>query len=99
MYILICIDLTLYLLVAIVLYFDLITVLIVTVRVMDHFRALGCVVTKTAVKRKLEDADDVDSGAASASSSSLALQPTASCTAVLKIPLNFPNPRKGKRRN
>jgi hypothetical protein len=60
---------------------------------MDHFRALGCVVTKTAVKRKLEDVDDVDSGAPSS------MQATSSCTAVLKIPLNFPNPRKGKRRN
>ncbi len=58
---------------------------------MDHFRALGCVVTKTAVKRKLDDVD-VDSGAAS-------MQATSSCTAVLKIPLNFPIPRKGKRRN
>ena len=69
--------------------------MIVIGRVMDHFRALGCVITKTAVKRKLEDVDDLDSGTASASSS-LA---TSSCTAVLKIPLNFPNPRKGKRRN
>ena len=64
-------------------------------RVMDHFRALGCVVTKTAVKRKHEDDDDDLEAAASSNSS----QPTSSCTAVLKIPLNFPNPKRGKRRN
>ena len=66
---------------------------VVVCRVMDHFRALGCVVTKTAVKRKLED-DDIDQAMASSSS-----RPTSSCTAVLKIPLNFPNPKQGKRRN
>ena len=70
---------------------------IVVFRVMDHFRALGCVVTKTAVKRKLEDVD-IDPAAASSSSSSSS-RPISSCTAVLKIPLNFPNPKRGKRRN
>ena len=48
---------------------------------MDHFRALGCGVTRAAVKRK-------------ADSSSLTALPF---SATLKIPLNFPKPKKGRK--
>ncbi len=56
--------------------------------VMDHFRALGCSVSKKAIKRKSseEDDDELD-------------EPKAinTCTAMLKIPLNFPKPRGQKK--
>lgn len=49
----------------------------------DHYRALGCTVSKLGTKRKSEDADGE--------------QPVSSFTATLKIPLNFPKPRKAKK--
>lgn len=54
-----------------------------TSKVMDHFRALGCSVTKSAVKRKAGD-DGIPL--------------PSSCTANLKIPLSFPKLKKGPRK-
>lgn len=58
-------------------------------RVMDFYKALGCTVSKMAVKRKALQSDDEDE-------LSTPTQSTSSCTAVLKIPLNFPKPRTNK---
>lgn len=54
---------------------------------MDHYRALGCTVSKKAIKRKTPDEADLLTTP----------QATSSCTAVLKIPLNFPKPKKGRK--
>lgn len=54
-------------------------------RVMDHFRALGCSVSKKARKRKSEEMEDSE------------LQVVNSCIAILKIPLNFPKPKSQKK--
>ena len=49
-------------------------------RVVNHFRALGCSVSKLAVKRRADEE-----------------APPPSHVATLKIPLNFPKARKGRK--
>ena len=53
------------------------------VRVVDFYRALGCSVAKTTVKRQL--GEDHTPG-------------PAHHTATLKIPLNFPKPKKSHKK-
>ncbi len=53
---------------------------------MDHFKALGCAVSKRATKRKSPSEEEEPE-----------LQAVNTCTAVLKIPLNFPKPRSQKK--
>ncbi len=55
-------------------------------RIMDHFKALGCAVSKRATKRKSPSEEEQSE-----------LQAVNTCTAVLKIPLNFPKPRSQKK--
>lgn len=52
-----------------------------TFRITNHFRALGCSVARSAVKRKADEEE----------------APLLSHTATLRIPLNFPKPRKSKK--
>ena len=54
-------------------------------RLMDHFRALGCSVSKksAAKSKKIEGTTSEAEG---------------SCKATLKIPLSFPVPRKRRRK-
>ena len=51
---------------------------------MENYKSLGCRVSKLGVKRK----SGVEDG----------IVDTTSCTAILKIPLEFPRPRKGRRK-
>ena len=50
-------------------------------RITNHFRALGCSVARSAVKRKADEEK----------------APLPTHTATLRIPLNFPKPRKNKK--
>jgi DNA-directed RNA polymerase I subunit RPA49 len=57
---------------------------VTTKKLMENYRSLGCRVSKLGVKRRL----GVDDGTVD----------TTSCSAVLRIPLEFPRPRKGRKK-
>ena len=53
-------------------------------RLMENYKSLGCRVSKSGVKRKSGDKGTCDG--------------VTSCTVVLRIPLEFPRVRKGRKK-